>query len=72
MNGDSRELIGKVTGFLDLPSQYDVMAVEGPRIDGRLLVMWKNDLVLSVSLTEGIVVAPVETWAPADFELKPA
>ncbi len=72
MNGETRELIGKVTGFLDLPSQYDVMAVEGPRFDGRLLVMWKNDLVLSVSLTDGIVVAPVETWAPADFELKPA
>lgn len=64
--------IGHVTSFLDLPSVYDVMSVEGPRIDGRLLVMWRQEIVLSVSLTDGIAVSPLETWAPEDFVLRPA
>jgi 16S rRNA processing protein RimM len=62
--------IGHVTSFLDLPSVYDVMSVEGPRIDGRLLVMWRDAIVLKVSLTEGITVAPLDTWAPEDFALR--
>ena len=73
VTGDGvRESIGRVSGFLDLPSAHDVMAVEGPRIDGRLLVMWRKDVVLSVSLTDGIEVADLSQWAPEDFELKPA
>lgn len=64
--------IGRITTFLDLPSPYDVMAVEGPRIDGRLLVMWRKEVVLGIDLDRGIDVAPLETWAPEDFELKPA
>lgn len=72
VDGEAKVEVGRVSTFLDLPSVYDVMAVEGPRIDGRLLVLWKEDIVLDVDLNAGIVIAPLAQWAPDDFELKPA
>jgi 16S rRNA processing protein RimM len=69
---DGREHIGKVKGFLDPLSDTDIMAVTGPRIQGRLLVLMTKEIVTGMSLEEGVTLAPLETWAPEDFQLKPA
>ncbi len=69
---EGREQIGKVKGFLDPLSDTDIMAVTGPRIQGRLLVLMTKEIVTGMSLEDGITLAPLETWAPEDFALKPA
>lgn len=69
-SGDDEVLIGKVKGFLDSYQDTDVMAVTGPRIKGRLLVLMKADIVLEVDADEGVVLAPLDEWAPEDLILE--
>ena len=64
------EEIGKITSFVDTPGPFDVMVVEGPRLSSRLLVLWKEEIVESVNLQEGLILAPLETWAPEGLELR--
>ena len=69
---DGHEVIGKVRGFLDPLSDTDIMAVTGPRIQWRLLVLMTKEIVLDMSLEDGVTIAPFDLWAPDDFELKPS
>ena len=64
------EVIGRVKGFLDPVSDTDILVVTGKRIQGRLLVLMLESIVLEMSL-EGLLLAPLPEWAPADFVLKP-
>ena len=62
--------IGKVKGFLDAIQDTDVMAVTGPRIKGRLLVLMRKEIVLEVDPEDGVVLASLEEWAPEDLTLE--
>lgn len=65
------EPLGILTGFVETPGPFDVMVVEGPRLETRLLVLWKNDIVESVDLKEGVVLGALDTWAPEGLKLRP-
>lgn len=65
-----REEIGRVAGFIDTPGPFEVMAVEGPRLNGRVLVLWRDEIVKEVDLQTGIVLAEFASWAPEGEELK--
>lgn len=69
-NDDGMEKIGRVKGFLDAVSDTDILAVTGKRITGRLLVLMTEEIVEAMSL-EGVILAPLDTWAPEGTELRP-
>lgn len=61
--------IGRLKGFLDAVQDTDIMAITGPNIKGRLLVLMNDETVLKLDVNTGIVLAPLEEWAFEDLKL---
>jgi len=67
---DGAARIGRVKGFLDSVQDVDTLVVTGPNMRGRLLVLMKREIVLEVDVEAGVLLAPLEDWAPPDLVLE--